>query len=571
MWQRFIGSLLGFAGWVRYRLASQSDCCEYRNRVKKSEMLLNGICWGLLAALCFSVIHGCNVPNSTDTLEANEETFQGYEEFPHSVSESNLVSNSSFTPITALNNNQTDEASFVPLNSHLADSPWPIFHRNTYAQASTPLRGIEPQDELDIDILNTDIGGTSPWTQLSEAYPDGTRVVWGATLTHVFKATANRDPFELIDSYRIDRNVLSNHWGLFILSDNKIIVPDPSRRKIYKFSEEDPSDWHSKIILEDTFDLPDSIPGRTSNVNVTYDGWLVFLTRDGYFGAVSPDFSYYKSFKIPLDDEEINFHNGMALDETGGVYIVTTDRMLRVDWRNQDLSLGWSVLYDFRGPGCANISRNILQELFAVINGDTCTGSGTTPTLMGTGDDDKLVLVADGHSPSNRLIAFWRDTIPTHWAGIPGYDRRIAAITPLPYSTPDGDGFTAENSPTVHGYDVAIAQYNGFKPSCDPVKGLQKLRWNPDAHSLDLMWVNDNVNFNNVPTYSRGSNLVYGTGRRNCIYYLWGLNWDTGNVDLEIPLGDSPDYLDQGNQVTINDDRTTFFASFTGLVRIRPE
>lgn len=464
-----------------------------------------------------------------------------------------------------------EQARAIPVNPHLADSPWPIYHRNTYAQASTPLRGLEPQDSFDIDVLNTNIDGASPWTQLSETYPDGTRVVWGATVTHVFKATANQDSFELIDSYRIDRNRLSNHWNLIVLSGNKIIVPDPWQRKIYKFAEADPDDWRSDIILEDTFDLPRDIPGRTVNINLAYDGWLVFLTTEGYFGALSPDFSTYRSLQIPQDEGEINFHNNMALDEVGGVYIVTTDRLLRVNWRNQELSLGWSAPYDFRGPGCANVNRNVAQELFAVIRGDTCTGSGTTPSLMGVGNDDKLVLVADGHTPANHMVALWRERIPADWTGIPGYDRRVAAVTALPYSTPDGDGFTAENSPTVHGYDIAIAQYNGFRPECNPVKGVQKLRWNPQTRSLEVIWATDEINFNNVPTYSEGSNLVYGTGRRDCVYHFWGLNWDTGAVEVEIPLGDSPEYLDQGNQITINDDRTVFFASSSGLVRIRPQ
>jgi hypothetical protein len=188
---------------------------------------------------------------------------------------------------------------------------------------------------------------------------------------------------------------------------------------------------------------------------------------------------------------------------------------------------------------------------------------------MGYGSMDKLVLVADGHTPNN-LLAFWRDAIPPDWKALPGYDRRVAAVVPLPYSTPAGKGFSAENSPTAWGYDIVIAQYNGFQPDANPLKGVQKLSWQPAARQLKLAWATDAVNFNNVPTYSAGSNLVYGSGRRKGVYYFWGLDWRTGQVKLEVLLGNSPDFLDQGNQVTLNDDRSIFFSSATGIVRIVP-
>jgi hypothetical protein len=188
---------------------------------------------------------------------------------------------------------------------------------------------------------------------------------------------------------------------------------------------------------------------------------------------------------------------------------------------------------------------------------------------MGLEGQDELVLVADSHAPNN-MIAFWRDEIPADWAGLPGYDRRVAAVTPLPYSTHEGEGFTAENSPTAWGYDIAIAQYNGFSPGPNPVPGVQKLTWNPEARTLDVVWATDAVNFNNVMTYSIGSNLVYGTGRRDGVYHFWGLDWNTGDIALEVPLGDSDDYLDQGNQVTIAEDQTILYGSATGIVRLRP-
>lgn len=463
----------------------------------------------------------------------------------------------------------TFEDFLPPENTFLADSFWPIFHQSTYVQASTTLRGPEPGDLIEVDVLNTNLSGPSPWLTFSEAYDDGTRVIWGATSTHVFKAIANEDSFDVIDSYRIDFNRFSFHWNLLILEDNKVIVADRGKNTYYQFADADPSDWSSEIILEDAFEIPDSIPGSAGHFSVSYDGWIIFVTDDGYIGAFNTaDFTQFTSLQLPRSDSETNFHNTYAIDEEGGIYIATTDRMFRVNWRDTEFSLAWDIPYDFRGPGCEGINRTLAQEFLAVANGEPCTGSGTTPSLMGFDGQDELVLVSDGHIPNN-MVAFWRDEIPDDWQGLPGYDRRVAAVVPLPYSTPEGEGGTAENSPVVWGYDIAIAQYNGFRPGPNPVPGVQKLTWNPETRTLDLAWATDEVNFNNVMTYSAPSNLVYGTGQREGTFYFWALDWDTGDVALEVLLGEGDDYLDQGNQVVIDEDGNVFYSSSTGIVRLQ--
>ena len=80
-----------------------------------------------------------------------------------------------------------------------------------------------------------------------------------------------------------------------------------------------------------------------------------------------------------------------------------------------------------------------------------------------------MVIVIDGHQPNNRMVAFWRDEIPSDWAGLPGLrPPASAAVTPLPYATAQGDGFNIENSPTAWGYEIATAQWNGIGPTEDP-------------------------------------------------------------------------------------------------------
>lgn len=148
-----------------------------------------------------------------------------------------------------------------------------------------------------------------------------------------------------------------------------------------------------------------------------------------------------------------------------------------------------------RGPGCEGVSplRTRREEILAVARGEPCTGTGTTPTLIGSPEGGVFVIV-DGHAPKNNLVAFWRNEPPTDWQALPDpynpgafLDRRIAGLLPLPLSTPEGDGFTTQNSPAVFGYAAIIAQWAGFNPGFEAPKGVQRVDWLADERRLDLV------------------------------------------------------------------------------------
>ena len=458
---------------------------------------------------------------------------------------------------------------FPPKNHYLADSPWPIYHGNNYAQASTPIRGPEPGDRLEVQTITIQFNGASPWSNLSQTYADGTRTVWGSTLTHVFKVLIDGENWQLIDSQQIS-GLDSISWNNLLLHNNKLIVPNPKKRTLYRLADSNPNDPYSPIAIEDEFQLPSETPGRFTHFSLTYDGWIIFITHEGYLGAVKPDFSEVVSYNLSQAAGDVNWHNAFPIDENGGIYLASQQSLMKVQWDNQNktFSTAWRTPYNFRAEGCPEQSSNQIEEGLKFLLGGKCSGSGTTPTLMGVGEMDKLVLVVDGHSPQNNLVAFWRDEIPEDWQGLPGQERRVAAITPLPYATSEGKGFNTENSPAVYGYEVAVAQYNGLRPPCEPLGGVQKLRWNPRTRKMEVVWANQEVSLNNVLTYSSGSNILYGSGRKECSYHFYGLDWDSGEVVINLPMGDDKRFLDQGNQVTLNSDRSVIFGGLEAHVRI---
>lgn len=461
-----------------------------------------------------------------------------------------------------------------PVNPWLADSPYPIYHRNNYAQASTCLSGIMPGDSVSIR-LRTDIpGSASPWMYFSDLYPNGERVIYYSNSTHVFKFIDEGNRLFAIDSVRIDFDALNSVGYNFLLSKNKVWFTydpdyDPASNKstrLFKLTDADPTDPYSAIVVLDTLDLGDYQLNKVGAYSLNYAGQIVFNSHadpvNGWAttGIIDQDFNVLDTLHYTLFPNEEVHHNSIAIDETNAYYIVTTHRLIQFTWDNNEISIGWEALYDFVNDGPT---------------GNFANGSGTTPTLMGWGTgNDKLVIVADGHAENN-LVAFWRE-LPSGWTGVPGMDIHFADSISIPYAESFGNLFQSiENSPTVYGYDVAIAQFNGFLGyDCVNEKGVQKFRWNTTTRQLEVAWATNGLNMNGVLAYSAGSNLVYGTGKEaDCNYYYYGLNWDTGAMDLRILLGPEQNFpvdpfYDQGVNHIIDEAGNHFYSGSRSLVKL---
>jgi hypothetical protein len=440
-------------------------------------------------------------------------------------------------------------------NAFIADSPWPMMHRNSYAQASTCLRGPEPGDLIDVRYVETPGRSASPWLYFSERYADGGRAIFGGNVSHAFKALATSDALRVVDAHRVNRKWFEfANWGHLALRGNRHLAVGGRDLILYE-DVINRSDAPMREIAR--FSLPNEAKGQSALFNVTYDGWIAFNTNRGSFGLIRADSSDWRVLQLPIDHDEVSWHNNFPLDEEGNIYVVTTKRLIHLKWDGQDLRVVWTSPYDFIGNGPTGKMK----------------GSGTTPTLIGVGNQDKLVVLVDGHTPSN-LVAFWRGEPPADWRPLHGYDRHVASVTPLPYAAYNakqlGTVFQAvENSPVARGYEIAVAQYNGFTPDCNPAAGVQKLRWDPAAHMMRVVWVNGEVSLNNVLVFSAGSGLLYGSGRKNCVNTFYALDWQTGQIRIERPLGREDTYLDQGNGWQIGDERNIIASTPRGFIEIR--
>ena len=431
-----------------------------------------------------------------------------------------------------------------------------------------------PGDSISLKVRRNIAGGTSPWIYLSDKYPNGERVILYSNSTHVFKFIDNGTDLVAIDSLRLDFNTLSSNGYNHLLTKNKIWFSyeptyDPENNQysqLFKFSDADTTNPYSPIVVLDTLNFGDYGINRVNMYNLNYNGEIIWYSEEdvvnniAYAGVIDQDFNMLDTLVFSrLPDERIN-HNSISVDENNTFYIVTSHRLIAFEWDGSDLTIGWEARYDFIKDGPT---------------GNFAYGSGTTPTLMGWGaGNDKLVVVADGHA-NNNLVAFWRE-LPTGWTGRAGMPIRFADSVAIPNARSFNNLFQSiENSPTAYGYDIAIAQFNGFLGyDCANFKGVSKFRWDTSTDEFNLEWTNDSINMNGVLTYSSGSNLLYGTGKEtDCNYYYYGLNWDSGNLEWRSLLGaeesfpDDPLY-DQGVNHIIDEDGSIYYSGSRSLVKL---
>jgi hypothetical protein len=270
---------------------------------------------------------------------------------------------------------------------------------------------------------------------------------------------------------------------------------------------------------------------RIIGLNMTYDGYIA-AAAPGALVLLDRDLNV-KSY-VPFTGEAVD--NSIAIDEHNGIYVVTSRRMLKFVWTGTKLSTdekdgAWESGYEW------------IPDEEALAAGSISRGSGTTPTLMGFGDDpDKLVVIADAARGGTNLVAFWRDQIPTDFKQKPATkSRRIADQARIEISQ-----LTIEPSPNVLGYGVAVINGPYPKPVKEPgfpnaftagvtrpaPLGVEKFVWNPLTYKFEKSWINHEVDHSDimVPVVSAKTGLMYCAHKDNGNYQYAGLDWKTGEL-----------------------------------------
>lgn len=337
-----------------------------------------------------------------------------------------------------------------------------------------------------------------------------------------------------IDELGFNFNTVAN--GVYNMIDN-----DHNHYSVYggvnvlKATDDGVVDAPLRIVK--TMKITDALPAniakgitRAVGIGMTYDGNIA-IAAPGIVALLDLDLNMlgYVTFQGELVD------NSIAIDESG-IYVVTSENMYKVVWTGKKLSFdeadgGWVSPYD------------TMDGEKALALGALSRGSGTTPALMGFGDDeDKLVLIADADENGTKLVAFWRDEIPAGFNQKPGTkSRRIADQIRI-----DVSYLTIEPSPVVMGYGTVLL--NSTLPEPSPTRGdifgnamtagitriaprgIQKFNWNPAKNAFEKSWTDMTVDNTDmmVPHVSSKSRVLYAANKVGLRYEYVGLDWETG-------------------------------------------
>jgi hypothetical protein len=451
------------------------------------------------------------------------------------------------------------------------DTAWSGSHRASYAQGSSALPGPSDSATTTSEHFALQGAGAPVVVSFSAPYADGGRAAW-STVTGADAAIVKVDheTFEIIDWYvPVDREDSPPTFTLglsgaytAIDSKNRFIVG--RTRFVGFFGDSVEGDRSSPIELKKRIFMPDEVFCSEDDViagmSLTYDGYLAFATELGNLFVISPDADPDNLGEVPVvsttancataDEADLEIvSNSVAVDENGGIYLLTSVAMYRFDWDGSELTLAWRAEYDSADEVPSPIRLG--------------PGSGSTPSLMGTkGDDDRFVVITDGQALMN-LVLFWRDEVPADWEPIaPGKDPRIACEVPVDFGTGTTEAIS-EQSVAVRGYAAvvvndlltnstinppsmlalgAIAQntvsaLEGGIPEKAPF-GLERIDWDPETRTCSTVWTNSEISVpNGIPSISEASGLVYGTGQRDGQFGLEGLDFETGESRVWVAAG----------------------------------
>jgi hypothetical protein len=380
--------------------------------------------------------------------------------------------------------------------------------------------------------------------------------------------------------------------GIYALVSSDDLVYANAGTIVSAIGRVDPNDVSKGLKVVARFDTatiipPTSVFGEEPRVglvgmNMTYDGHIVIGALNG---IAVVDRVLTKGQFQSFDDDNQMATNSLAVDKDGGIYVATGSKKPRMP----------GVMHKFVWTGSA-ISKDTKDGAWKAQydGGDwppaikAGTGTGSTPTLMGFGDDDdKLVLITDG-SNRMKLVAFWRDDIPTDARKIEGaLSPRIADQKPVTAGISEqrpwlqseqtiivsGQGAFVVNNLIEEGHPDRIIDVMTVGPVHRPPSGVEKIVWNEKENRFYSAWARgDVVSVSMVPLASSGANAVFVNGySEKDGWEVTGLDWETGATVSRTIFGQ--DNKGNGTYAILQflEDGDMLFNSVIGPYRIRLE
>lgn len=334
--------------------------------------------------------------------------------------------------------------------------------------------------------------------------------------------------------------------GYFYLDNLDRMVVPTTNKHVYRF---DVAGDPPLFRLETDFDLT-ALPDPLHIVSILPDwnGLLWFVTQEGVVGILNEG-APPKTFSLTHMDGSVTvsegIHNSFAVDETGGVYIVSDYAIYRFDAdADGNPTVTWREEYD----------RGTRQK-----PGQFVQGSGTTPTLIGR----DYLTITDNAEPRMNVLVYKRRKEVT--------GSRLLCQVPV---FRDGASAT-ENSLIAFGNSIIVENNYGYTKAVDFIgkmsePGVTRIDFFPDGH-YDIVWNSSEVAPSVVSKYSSVNGIVYTYTKDTDGWYFTGLSGDTGKRVFRKKVGgDELRFNNHYSGIAIGPDGSAYVGTVGGIVRLGP-
>ena len=326
--------------------------------------------------------------------------------------------------------------------------------------------------------------------------------------------------------------------GYFYLDDQDRAVLSTNDRHLLEISE---TSGPGFAVTRD-YDLSGAVPADDGIESALPDwsGRFWFVTRKGIVGTVDRGTGAIHTMQLPGGE---GVSNSFAVDETGGVYIVSDKALYRFD----------------AGAGGAPVVtwREVYPNSGVHKPGQSDAGSGTTPTLMGK----NWVAITDNADPMDVQVY-------KRGAGVSG--SRLVCSQPVfqqGASATDNSLIGTDHSMIVennYGYSVAATMNGGTT-----APGLSRVDVsNGQCHTV---WTSQERAPSVVPKLSLANGLVYTYTKpkrpdNKDAWYLTALDFRTGRTVYRRLAGTGFGYNNNYAPVSIAPDGVAYVGVLGGLV-----
>jgi hypothetical protein len=280
--------------------------------------------------------------------------------------------------------------------------------------------------------------------------------------------------------------------------------------------------------------------GSVESALPDWSGRIWFVTEKGAVGFVDPDGDDVRVTR--LAGETIG--NSFAVDETGGVFVVSDHALYRFDVDASGApAVTWRKSYD-RGtrlkPGQVNF------------------GSGTTPTLFGDG----WIAITDNADPRMHVVVYERGRDAKD-------DRRLCEVPVF------GDGESATENSVIGCNRSLVVENNygyGGPLGADALTrpGFARIDVRADGSGCDVMWTSDEAAPSVVSKLSVASDAVYSWTKDPDGWAFTAIDFATGRTRFSLPLGKAFGLNNHFAPVSLAQDGTAYVGVVGGLVALRP-